>query len=85
MRSAGSLASTRVHHPDSFKADKPDRKISPLQCDRVPEMVPSHVFLFFLDIKSNEKIFLKKINLRLNDQGLDVGESEYHELCDSKQ
>ena len=54
MRSAGSLASTRVHHPDSFKADKPDRKISPLQCDRVPEMVPSHVFLFFLDIKSNE-------------------------------
>ena len=32
-------------------------------------------------MKLPEKIFLKKINLRLNDQGLDVGESEYHELC----
>ena len=49
MRSAGSLASTRVHQPDSFKTDNPDLKISPLQWDKVPEIVPSQVFLFFLE------------------------------------
>ena len=47
-KSRGCSSLINFHQPLSFKVVSPERNITPLQCDIVPEIVPSHVFLFFI-------------------------------------
>lgn len=48
MRSAGGWSLTSFHQPHSLRTVEPEQKTAPLQCDKVPEIVPSQVLLFFL-------------------------------------
>merc|ERR1719450_1582598 len=48
IRSSGGVSFISFHQPDSFSVERPERKMTPLQWDIVPDIVPSHVFFFLI-------------------------------------